>query len=107
MTYNEPGSPIHFLPSGMALVSPRIFRDYAEAVGESSNTVQQQVIAAGWNVKAAGNSNILHFAVVKRDGVRAGKLSAVVSEHPERWVNPVPPVNGCIVPFEMSAEAST
>lgn len=107
MTYNEPGSPIHFLPSGMALVSPRIFRDYAEAVGESSNTVQQQVIAAGWNVKAAGNSNILHFAVVKRDGVRAGKLSAVVIEHPERWVNPVPPVNGCIVPFEMSAEAST
>ena len=107
MTYNEPGSPIHFLPLGMALVSPRIFRDYAEAVGESSNTVQQQVIAAGWNVKAAGNSNILHFAVVKRDGVRAGKLSAVVIEHPERWVNPVPPVNGCIVPFEMSVEAST
>lgn len=106
MTYNEPGSPIHFLPSGMALVSPRIFRDYAEAVGESSNTVQQQVIAAGWNVKAAGNSNILHFAVVKRDGVRAGKLSAVVIEHPERWVNPVPPINGCIVPFEMSVEAS-
>lgn len=107
MTYNEPGSPIHFLPSGMALVSPRIFRDYAEVVGESSNTVQQQVIAAGWNVKAAGNSNILHFAVVKRDGVRAGKLSAVVIEHPERWVNPVPPVNGCIVPFEMSVEATT
>lgn len=106
MTYNEPGSPIHFLPSGMALVSPRIFRDYAEAVGESSNTVQQQVIAAGWNIKAAGNSNILHFAVVKRDGVRAGKLSAVVIEHPERWVNPVPPINGCIVPFEMSVDAS-
>jgi integrating conjugative element relaxase (TIGR03760 family) len=105
LTYNEPGSPIHFLPAGMALVSPRIFRDYAEAAGENSNAVQQQVIAAGWNVKAAGNSNILHFAVVKRDGVRAGKLSAVVIEQPERWVNPLPPVNGCIVPFEMSVEA--
>ncbi len=102
LTYNEPGSPIHFLPAGMALVSPRIFRDYAETVGESSNAVQQQVIAAGWNVKAAGNSNILHFAVVKRDGVRAGKLSAVVIEQPERWVSPLPPVNGCIVPFELS-----
>jgi len=106
LTYNEPGSPIHFLPAGMALVSPRIFRDYAETVGESSNAVQQQVIAAGWNVKAAGNSNILHFAVVKRDGVRAGKLSAVVIEQPERWVNPLPPINGCIVPFDLSTNAS-
>lgn len=104
LTYNEPGSPVHFLPAGMALVSPRIFRDYAESVGEeNSNAVQQQVIAAGWNIKAAGNSNILHFAVVKRDGVRAGKLSAVVIAHPERWVSPLPPVNGSIVPFELGA----
>lgn len=102
LTYNEPGSPVHFIAGGMALVSPRIFRDYAQQAGAEGNTVQQEVIAAGWHVKGAGNSNILHFAVVKRDGARAGKLSAVVIAEPIRWVTPLPPVNGCIVPFELA-----
>ncbi len=104
LLYNEPGAPIHFIPQGMALVSPRIFREYALAVDESADAVQQQVIGAGWHVKASKNNNILHFAVVKRDGMRAGKLSAVVINQPERWVNPLPTANLCIVPFELSVD---
>jgi hypothetical protein len=106
LPYNEAKAPIHFIAQGMALVSPRIFREYALAVGADADAVQKQVIRAGWHVKASGNSNILHFAVLKRDGVRAGKLSAVVLAQPERWVNPLPPANPCIVPFELSVDAA-
>ena len=104
LPFNEAGAPVHFIAQGMVLVSPRIFRDFAEATQEGADAVQQQVIGAGWHVKAPGNSNILHFAVVKRDGVRAGKLSAVVIGEPQRWVNPLPPPNQCIVPFDMSVD---
>ena len=104
LPYNEAGAPVHFIPQGMALVSPRIFRDFAEATQESADAVQQQVIGAGWHVKAPGNSNILHFAVVKRDGSRSGKLSAVVIGQPQRWVNPLPPANACIKPFDLSVD---
>jgi len=104
LLYNEHGAPIHFIPQGMALVSPRIFREYALAVDESADAVQQQVIGAGWHVKASKNNNILHFSVVKRDGMRAGKLSAVVINQPERWVNPLPTANLCIFPFELSVD---
>jgi integrating conjugative element relaxase (TIGR03760 family) len=104
LLYNEPGAQIHFVTQGMALVSPRIFREYALATNSDSNAVQQQVIGAGWHVKESSSSNILHFAVNKRDGTRAGKLSAVVIHRPERWVNPLPPANACIVPFAVSID---
>ncbi len=104
LPYNEAGAPVHFIPEGMALVSPRIFRDFAVTTGENADAVQQQVIGAGWHVKASGNSNILHFAVIKRDGSRSGKLSAVVIGQAQRWVNPLPPANACIKPFELSVD---
>lgn len=104
LPYNEAGAPVHFIPEGMALVSPRIFRDFALTAGENADAVQQQVIGAGWHVKASGNSNILHFAVIKRDGSRSGKLSAVVIGQPQRWVNPLPPANACIKPFELNVD---
>lgn len=102
LKYNETGAPIHFIAAGMALVSPRIFRDYALEANENADAVQKQVIAAGWHVKGPANSNILHYAVLKRDGARAGKLSVVLIDHVERWVNPVPPANACLMPFELS-----
>lgn len=107
LLYNEAGAPIHFLEQGMALVSPRIFREYALETNAQADAVQQQVIRAGWHVKASQNNNILHFAVLKRDGVRAGKLSAVVIHRPEQWINPLPPINKCIVPFELFVDPTT
>lgn len=76
LPYNEAGASVHFVDQGMALVSPRMFRDFAATAHEDPNAVQQEVIGAGWHVKAPGNSNILHFAVVKRDGARPGGLAA-------------------------------
>ena len=106
--YNEAGAMVHFVAHGMLLVSPRIFREFAalsltgdeaEApqVREREGTsVQREVLRAGWHLVGAGRTNIHAFAVLKRGGVRAGKLAAVVIEHPERWFNPVPPTNPCI-----------
>lgn len=100
--YNEAGAPVHFVQEGMALVTPRIFRDFTTQCCEEAAeamTVQRLVIRARWNVIGPENSNILNYAVVGRGGQRVGKLAAVVIQHPERWVNPVPPANLAIVPY--------
>ena len=106
--YNEAGAMVHFVAHGMLLVSPRVFREYAalagpdEGVGEPPErdkrgaVVQREVLRAGWHLVGAGRTNIHAFAVMKRGGVKAGKLAAVVILHPERWFNPVPPTNPCI-----------
>ncbi|NMG76842.1 hypothetical protein GPA25_18980 [Aromatoleum diolicum] len=111
--YNEAGAPVHFVPEGMALVSPRIFRDFATLYGDDGNGavqascandklgagIQRQVIKARWHVVGAGNSNVHHYTVLGRGGKPVGKLAAVVIKHPERWVNPVPLPNPNIVTF--------
>lgn len=99
--YNVSGSPVHFVPQGMALVSPLIFRQYAKAAGQSEDgdasrlglAEQREVLKAGWHVPGPDGKNIHTFAVVKKGGARAGKLSAVVLAQPERFVLPVPPPN--------------
>lgn len=111
--YNEAGAPVHFVPEGMALVSPRTFRDFATLYGDDGNGavhascandklgagIQRQVIKARWHVVGAGNSNVHHYTVLGRGGKPVGKLAAVVIKHPERWVNPVPLPNPNIVTF--------
>ncbi len=113
MKYNEVSAPVHFVKEGMLLVSPRIFRDFATQFGEAGDGtpsdksadklglgIQRQVVTAGWNAVGPRNSNIFHFSVLKRGGVRVSKLAAVVILRPERWISPVPPANPNIVPFE-------
>ena len=113
LKYNEVSAPVHFVQQGMLLVSPRIFREFATQFGElgdgtpSDKTpdklglgIQRQVISAGWNAVGPRKSNIFHFSVLKRGGIRASKLAAVVILQPERWISPVPPSNPNIVPFE-------
>ena len=112
MRFNEPGAMVHFVEQGMALVSPRIFRAFAEEVGEPEEArggrrtapgtvVQRHVIRAGWHLVTAGSNNIQHYAVIKRGGGIAGKLAAVVMLYPQRWVNPVPQPNPNLKPFEL------
>ncbi len=110
ITYNEVGAPVHFVELGMALVSPLIFREFArqhpEAVDSSlpadklGNDVQREVLKAGWHLQAAAGANIHQFSVVKRGGIRTGRLSAVVIMNPARWVHPVPPPNPSLAPPE-------
>lgn len=103
LLYNEVNAPVHFVQGGMALVSPRIFKEYASEHGKAAEIVQKKVIDAGWNLKGP-TGNILHFATVKKGNVRVGKLAAVVIQFPERWIQPLPPANHCIVPFDMALD---
>ncbi len=118
MRYNESGAMVHFVEQGMALVSPRIFKAFADEAGEDDGEtrtraakpggiVQRHVIKAGWHVVTAGANNIQHYAVIKRNGELAGKLAAVVLKQPERWVNPVPARNPNLRPFEFEEPAKT
>ena len=105
--YNEAGAMVHFVALGMLLVSPRVFREFAalsadggergaSSAEKQGTVIQREVLRARWHLVGAGRTNIHAFAVLKRGGVKAGKLAAVVIEHPERWFNPVPPTNPCI-----------
>ena len=105
--YNEAGAMVHFVALGMLLISPRVFREFAArsvgaedgsgpAIERQGMVVQREVLRARWHRAGAGRTNIHAFAVLKRGGVMAGKLAAVVIEHPERWFNPVPPTNPSI-----------
>jgi hypothetical protein len=109
LKYNEAGAPVHFVEAGIALVSPAIFRAYAEqfgepesAVGASAKTgaervglsIQREVLRAGWHVPSpADGTNIWTFNVSRRGGVKVSKLSAVVLGDARRWIIEPPPPN--------------
>ncbi|PZP98352.1 MAG: phosphohydrolase [Variovorax paradoxus] len=98
--YNESGAVVHFVPQGMALVSPLIFKLFAEnCVGadgpadEIAMQVQKDVIRAGWHMAGPNRTNIIKFTVHGRGDAVVGRLAAVVLCEPGQWVQPVPPSN--------------
>lgn len=112
--YNQSGAPVHFVPEGMILVSPAIFRRYAEENDEDAPegapdrlgmNVQREFMKAGWHVPST-EGNIWQFSVLKRGGVASSRLSAVVLGQPERWVMPVPPANPALKLLEPSGSGA-
>ncbi|MBR5950712.1 MAG: TraI domain-containing protein [Actinomycetaceae bacterium] len=99
LKYNETGAPVHFVPEGMALISPAIFKLYAEeaGLGDDPFALQREVIRAGWHRvqklgAGKGQTNILRYEVM-RGGRVVSRLSAVVLADADRWVQPLPPAN--------------
>lgn len=105
LRFNESGALVHFVQEGMLLVSPRIFRKFAQVHGDDGRGpvetgdeallgkgVQRQLLRAGWHVRAEKGVNILAYQVV-RGGRTISQLCGVVIEKPERFVSPVPPAN--------------
>jgi hypothetical protein len=102
---NVPGALIHFVPEGMLLVSPRIFREFATRFGDDSHgpalaagdpdvgkSIQRQFLRAGWHRRGEKGVNILSYQVMR--GERAvSQLSGVVIPNPERFVTPGPAIN--------------
>jgi hypothetical protein len=99
LPYNQAGAAVHFVPEGMALVSPVIFKRYALEQGDEPDSealamrVQREVIRAGWHLSGPNRTNIVRYAVIGRGSGSVGKLAAVVLVNPGRWVQPVPPSN--------------
>lgn len=111
LPFNEQGAVVHFVPEGMLLVSPRIFRDYAMQRGEHSQrgpaafaeggteigkAIRLQVLRAGWHVRGRKRSNILSYQAMRGDDP-VSRLSGVVIRNPERFVTSVPPVSPVLI----------
>jgi integrating conjugative element relaxase (TIGR03760 family) len=87
----------------MLLLSPQIFRDFGaafpDAIGPAADAValiQTAIKKSGWNVTVGADLvNILRFVVGQASEGTVGKsiISCFVIREPERFVNPVPPVN--------------
>ncbi len=106
---NAAGALIHFVPEGMLLVSPRIFREFATRFGDDGNSpapaagdpdigksIQRQFLRAGWHRRAGKGVNMLSYQVMR--GERAvSQLSGVVIPKPERFIHPVPAINPALV----------
>lgn len=108
---NVAGALVHFVDDGMLLVSPRIFREFAERYGEDGNGgaltcaagepdiglfIQRQVLRAGWHLRTDQGVNFLTYQVMRGKRV-VSRLSGVVIPKPVRFVDPVPPVNPLLV----------
>jgi hypothetical protein len=118
MAYNRSAAMIHFVEDGMMLVSPLIFRRFAELFGEDGEGtpsdkpamklgtgIQRQVTNAGWHlVSGDKKSNIQRYTVIGADGQGKKLISGVVIVDPARFVNPLPTNNPCIVRFEQALE---
>ena len=108
---NAAGALVHFVDEGMLLVSPRIFREFADRYGEDGNGsaltcaagepdsglyIQRQVLRAGWHLRTDQGVNFLTYQVMR--GKRAvSRLSGVVIPNPAHFVDTVPPVNPLLV----------
>jgi integrating conjugative element relaxase (TIGR03760 family) len=110
LAYNESGALVHFVAEGLFLVSPGLFRAYAEAHPAAPNpepgnakdwpgrAVQKAVCGAGWNRRGPRNTSVLRYRVVSREGKPGKTLNGVVVLQPERFFAPVPPANPHLQP---------
>jgi len=106
---NAAGALVHFVPEGMLLVSPRIFREFATRFGDDRNgpapaagdpdigkSIQRQFLRAGWHRRAEKGVNILSYQVMRGEHA-VSQLSGVVIPNPERFIHPVPAINPALV----------
>jgi hypothetical protein len=120
LPYNRADAMIHFVEEGMMLVSPVIFRKFAELFGESGDGqpsersggaigtgIQRQVTNAGWHkVTGTEKKNIQKFLVAGHDGGGKKIISGVVILDPVRFVNPLPEINPSIVAFDKPLDSA-
>ncbi|MBL8484375.1 MAG: DNA-binding domain-containing protein, partial [Rhodocyclaceae bacterium] len=117
IAYNQAQGLVHFVTEGMFLVSPRAFVAFIAECGalgdakaadeperKSINRLQGALSKAGWAM-SAGRGNSIHKMQTLRRGQRGAVLCGVIVPQPERFVNPVPPVNALLVPYVEGAAA--
>ncbi|MBX9606537.1 MAG: TraI domain-containing protein [Gammaproteobacteria bacterium] len=108
---NARGALVHGVEDGLLLVSPRILRAFIQHDGagqEQPNDVakrlQREVLRAGWHLKAEGGVN-LHAYVWKQDGHPAERIHGIVILAPQRFFDPMPPLNPALVRVGESASS--
>ncbi len=109
LTYNMPDALVHFVrhkdkdnkdECAMLLVSPLIFRRFAEAKGASAEAglaVQRTFTAAGWHLRGAGGKNVVSYQIMRKGDRGGSLLNGFLVLQPERFFNPVPQINHRLV----------
>lgn len=101
MTYNQSNSMVHFVPEGVALVSPAIFRTYLKSQSNDVNDVitdahvkqlQKELTDAELHLRHE-NSNIVFYEVAKKGGLKLSRLACIVLLNADKYFAPVPPFN--------------
>jgi integrating conjugative element relaxase (TIGR03760 family) len=101
MTYNQSNSMVHFVPEGVALVSPAIFRSYLKSQSNDVNDViteadvkqlQKELTDADLHLRHE-NSNIVFYEVAKKGGLKLSRLACIVLMDADKYFAPVPPIN--------------
>ncbi|WP_454696709.1 MobH family relaxase [Achromobacter aegrifaciens] len=117
LAYNEANAAVHFCDEGMLLVSPKIFKDYADnfetridmaAPGDGAPSkepwrVLQQQFQKSEYAQKSGSGSFLHRYNVSGPGGK--QLTGILVVGPERFFQPVPSANQLLKPA--SAGAST
>jgi integrating conjugative element relaxase (TIGR03760 family) len=114
LPYNTTTALVHFVrvnlreqeETMMLLVSPAVFRAFAEAYGDQATGadgevepnklgmgIQMAFTLAGWHQPAARGRNIHRFQVIRRGDSGGSLLNGFLVRNPEQFVNPVPPAN--------------
>ena len=109
---NVRGALVHGVEDGLLLASPGIFRAFIRRdgagqsePGDAAKRLQREVLRAGWHLRADGGVN-LHGYAWKQDGRAAARIHGVVILAPQRFVDPVPPINPALVRVGGSAPAA-
>lgn len=111
LPYNESMARVHFVSEGMLLVTPAVFRDFAQAHPEAIEQtpaedgrapepwkqLQRDFQKSGYPMAAdsggAVRSYLLHYSI---KGAGGRQLSVMLVPEPERFFNPVPSPNAMI-----------
>lgn len=110
LPYNEANAAVHFCDEGMLLVSPKIFKDYAEnfearievpapvdgaAAKEPWRILQQQFQKSEYPQKSTSGSFLHRYNV---SGPGGKQLTGILVSGPERFFQPVPTPNQLLKP---------
>lgn len=103
LNYNESDAVLHFVPEGMAILSPKAFKVYLETnewmgdLGESKDAMralQLHLQKAGYLLFNKEAKGYFHwYSTTKDDGTPGATLTTYLISNPQAYVRPVPAVN--------------
>lgn len=109
---NQAEAMVFRVPEGLLLVSPKVFRAYAqqdvhqaEPIAETARRLQREVLRAGWHrcTVAGGNFHGYAFAPV---GGQVRQIQGVLIPQPQRLVRNLPPVDTRLRLCDLGAEGA-
>ena len=105
LSYNEADSLVHFVPEGMAILTPKAFKVYLEENSFEGSTgtsidplraLQNEIQKAGYlavNKEVSPPSKFHYYQTQRADGKRGAVITTYLIPNPQAYVRPVPAHN--------------